>query len=283
MSDARVPLLPKPPPASVFARLVGVIHLPPLPGSPLSSLPVRAIVERAVEDARVLEGAGFHLALIENFGDTPFCRDRVPAITVAAMTACAEGVRAALPTLPLGINVLRNDADAALAIAAVVGAACIRVNVHTGARVTDQGVIQGDAAATLRTRRTLGAESVAIWADVDVKHSAPLAVRPIADEASDLVTRALVEAILVTGSGTGKSIDLAQIASVRSAIGTVPLYVASGARVEDLGALVGHCDGVIVGSALRANGIAGGPVDIAAATTFAKSFRTVFPRDSAPG
>ncbi|HWL87153.1 MAG TPA: BtpA/SgcQ family protein, partial [Polyangiaceae bacterium] len=82
---------------------------------------------------------------------------------------------------------------------------------------------------------------------------------------------------------TGKSIDLAQIASVRSAIGTVPLYVASGARVEDLGALVGHCDGVIVGSALRANGIAGGPVDIAAATTFAKSFRTVFPRDSAPG
>jgi len=272
-----------PPPMAVFSRLVGVIHLPPLPGSPLWSLPMRAIVERTVEDARVLEGAGFHLAMIENFGDTPFCRQKVPAVTVAAMTACAEAVRYALPRLPVGINVLRNDADAALSIAAVVGAACIRVNVHTGARVTDQGIIEGEAANTLRTRRALSAEMVNIWADVDVKHSAPLAPRPVADEAADLITRAMVDAILVTGAGTGKSIDPAQIALVRSAIGHAPLYVASGARAEDLPALVGLCDGIIVGSALRANGMAGGPVDIAAATTFAKSYRAVFPRDSSPG
>ncbi|WP_394838270.1 BtpA/SgcQ family protein [Pendulispora rubella] len=269
-----------PPSMAVFARLVGVIHLPPLPGSPLASLPMKAIVERTVEDARVLEGAGFHLAILENFGDTPFHRDKVPAVTVAAMTACAAAVRAALPNLPLGINVLRNDADAALAIASVVGATCIRVNVHTGARVTDQGVIQGDAAVTLRTRRAISAEAVNIWADVHVKHSAPLAARPIAEEASDLVTRAMADAILVTGSGTGKAIDPTQIALVRAAIRNVPLYVASGTRPEDLPALVEHCDGIIVGSALRANGIAGGPVDIAATTTFAKSFRALFPRDS---
>jgi len=223
-----------PPSMAAFAQLVGVIHLPPLPGSPLWSLPMRAIVERTVEDARVLEGAGFDLALIENFGDTPFCRNKVPAVTVSAMTACAEAVRAALPRLALGINVLRNDADAALSIAAVVGAACIRVNVHTGARVTDQGVIEGEAAATLRTRRALAAESVGIWADVDVKHSAPLAARPLADEASDLVTRAMVDAVLVTGSGTGKSIEPADIAVVRAAIRNVPLYVASGTRAEDI-------------------------------------------------
>ncbi|WP_394821109.1 BtpA/SgcQ family protein [Pendulispora albinea] len=272
-----------PPPMATFSRLVGVIHLPPLPGSPLWALPMRAIVERTVEDARILEGAGYHLAMIENFGDTPFIRHKVPPVTIAAMTACAEAVRSAFPRLPLGINVLRNDAEAALSIAAVVGAACIRVNVHTGARVTDQGIIEGDAASTLRTRRALSAEAVNIWADVDVKHSAPLAPRPVADEASDLITRAMVDAILVTGSGTGKSIDPAQISLVRSATGNAPLYVASGARPEDLPALATLCDGVIVGSALRANGVAGGPVNIAAATTFAKAFRAVFPRDSVPG
>ena len=37
------------------------------------------------------------------------------------------------------MNVLRNDAAAALSIAAVAGATFIRVNVHTGAVVADQG------------------------------------------------------------------------------------------------------------------------------------------------
>ena len=73
---------------------------------------------------------------------------------------------------------LRNDADAALAVAVAVGAAFLRVNVHTGARVTDQGLVEGDAATTMRTRRALGATAVEVWADVDVKHSAPLAPAP---------------------------------------------------------------------------------------------------------
>ena len=92
------------------------------------------------------------------------------------------GTGEASPGIAIGINVLRNDARAALAIAAVVGAACIRVNVHTGARVTDQGLVEGRAAETLRLRRALGAESVAIWADVNVKHSAPLGPRDPARE-----------------------------------------------------------------------------------------------------
>jgi hypothetical protein len=82
----------------------------------------------------------------------------VPAITIAAMTSCALAVREACPQLPLGINVLRNDAAAALAIAVAVGASCVRVNVLSGARVTDQGVIEGRAAELLRLRRTLAGE-----------------------------------------------------------------------------------------------------------------------------
>ena len=119
----------------------------------------------AARDARALQAAGFDLVMIENFGDAPFFAGRVPAVTVSAMTACALAVREACPaTCRSGINVLRNDAEAALSVAAVVGAQCIRVNVHTGARVTDQGVVEGRAAETLRLRRALGAEQVAIWA-----------------------------------------------------------------------------------------------------------------------
>lgn len=257
-------------------RLVGVIHLPPLPGSPRAAEPVAALARAAARDARTLAAAGYDLAIVENFGDVPFYRGPVPPVTIAAMTACALAAREACPTLPLGLNVLRNDGAAALAIAAAVAAACVRVNVLGGARVTDQGVVEGEAAALLRLRRDLGLSGVRIWADVAVKHSAPLAPREVADETKDLVQRALADAVLVTGSGTGEAVDAERLAAVRAAAGAAPVYVASGATIASLPDLSAMCDGVIVGSALRADGRAGGPVDLAAAQRFAEAFRAAF-------
>lgn len=257
-------------------RLVGVIHLAPLPGSPRSTLSGADVARAAAKDARVLADAGFDLVMVENFGDTPFFASEVPPVTVSAMTACALAVREAAPGTPVGINVLRNDARAALAVAAVVGAACIRVNVHSGARVTDQGLVEGRAAETLRARRALGAESVAIWADVNVKHSAPLAARDVGQEAEDLVKRALADAVLVTGWGTGKGVDEAELRRVRDAVGGAPVLVASGVTVETIAGLAPLCDGVIVGSALRADGVAGGAIDPRRAEAFAAAFRRAY-------
>ncbi|MBK6460020.1 MAG: BtpA/SgcQ family protein [Myxococcales bacterium] len=265
--------------------LVGVIHLAALPGSPGASRPLRDIVAECVQSARVLAAEGFDLCMVENYGDVPFFRGAVPPVTTAAMTLCAAAVRDAAPGLPLGVNVLRNDALTALSIAHVVGAACVRVNVLTGARVTDQGVIEGAAAELLRARASLGAGGVAIWADVDVKHSSALAPQTLAQETSDLVVRALADAVLVTGPGTGLAADTAKLrevslatrASARPGV-RVPVLVASGATVASLPTLAEHADGVIVGSALRADGHAGGPIDAGAAATFAAAFRRAFPR-----
>jgi membrane complex biogenesis BtpA family protein len=196
-------------------------------------------------------------------------------VTIAAMTAVAIRVRDACPRLALGVNVLRNDAAGALAIAAVVGATFIRVNVHSGARVTDQGVIEGEAGRTLRTRRALSATSIEVWADVDVKHSAPLGVRSVADEARDATDRGLAAAVLVTGEGTGRPVDREKLRAVRAAV-AVPVYVASGALPELLSSLADVSDGVIVGSALRVNGRAGGRVDPTRAASFARAFREAY-------
>jgi hypothetical protein len=255
--------------------LIGVVHLPPLPGSPRAREPVAAIARAAAADARRLAAAGFDLVIVENFGDAPFFKDDVPPVTVAAITACALAVREACPELPLGVNVLRNDGAAALAIAAVVDAACVRVNVLSGARVTDQGLVEGRAAALLRLRRELGARAQ-VWADVAVKHSAPLAARDVADETRDLVQRALADAVLVTGAGTGEAVDPERLRRVRAAAGAAPVHVASGATPGALPQLATLCDGVIVGSALRADGRAGGPVDEAAAQRFAAAFRAAW-------
>lgn len=255
---------------AILPSLVGVIHLKPLPGSPCFNGDLQAVVDSAAADAAALAEAGFDGIVVENFGDVPFLPGPALPITVAVMASCALSVREAAPNVALGINVLRNDAEAALAIAIASGADFVRINVHMGARICDQGMIEGQAHKTLRQRREFGAERIRLFCDVDVKHSAPLAPRPVAEEAEELVGRGLADAVLVTGSGTGKGVSLGQLKAVIDAV-KVPVYVASGVT---LGSLldVAHAHGVIVGSCLRRSGRAGERVDAQLARRFADAF-----------
>lgn len=267
--------------AQVVSRgtLVGVVHLPALPGSPNQDLDMAEVVALARRDAAILEEAGFDAIIVENFGDAPFFAGRVPPATVAAMTACALAVKAEAPRARLGINVLRNDGLAAMAVAACTGASFVRINVLTGARVTDQGIVQGEAAEVLRLRRSLGATGVEIWADVDVKHSAPLgAQRPLVQEVEDLTERAMASAVLVTGDGTGKGVDEAKLAAVKASAGSAPVLVASGATLDTLATLARASDGVIVGTALRPDSRPGIAIDRDRARAFAAAFRQAYAR-----
>ena len=245
--------------------IIAVVHLAPLPGAPLFGGDFAAVRARALEEARQLQAGGADALIVENFGDTPFFPEHVPAVTVAAMAVVAAELRAAVD-LPLGINVLRNDARAALSVAAVAGAAFIRVNVHSGARVTDQGVLQGRAYETMRERALLGAAQVAVFADVHVKHSAALAERPLIEEAAELTHRAMADAVLVTGIGTGSAPHPDRVAELRAALPHAALLVASGVTPENAKVLLRHADGCIVGSALKHGGDARRGVDLERAT-----------------
>lgn len=249
--------------------LLGVIHLPPLPGAPRYDGDMAALRARTARDAEALAAAGFDAVLVENFGDAPFFRGRVPAETVAAMAVLADEARRA-SGLPLGVNVLRNDGLSALAVAAATGARFVRVNVLVGARVTDQGVIASEAAELLRLRRSLDAQRVSLVADVGVKHSAPLAGHgSLEEEAVEAVERSLADALVVTGARTGEEASEADVARVKAASHGRPVWLGSGVRAETLGRWLSLADGVIVGSDLRDGGRAGGPIDPARAKRFA--------------
>lgn len=259
---------------AALPSLIGVIHLRPLPGSPRFDGDLQGVIDVAISDALVLAEAGFDGMILENFGDVPFFPERVPPVTVAVMTSCALSIRTAAPSIALGVNVLRNDAEGALAVAIGSGADFIRVNIHTAARLTDQGIVEGRAHHTLRMRRELGAERVRILCDVDVKHSAPLAPRSLAEEAEDTAQRGLADAVLVTGSSTGRGVALRHLEEVLSAV-RVPVFVASGVTVESLPE-VRLAHGVIVGTSLRRSGRAGDPIDRDLAMEFADAFRQAF-------
>ena len=225
---------------------------------------MRDVLEAALRDARSLVEAGFEGLMVENFGDSPFFPDAVPPVTVAAMTRVVSELRASVgERVQVGVNVLRNDARSALSIAASCSADAIRVNVHTGARVTDQGLLAGRAHETLRLRDSLGATGVAIWADVAVKHSAPLgSPRPLAEEVEELVVRGMADAVIVSGSGTGKAVDLAELGRVRRALPEgAYLLVGSGVSHQGVAALLELADGVIVGTSIKEDGVTAAAVD----------------------
>lgn len=232
--------------ASRFATraVFGMIHLDALPGAPLFASLERAI-ENALADARAIRDGGCDGFVIENFGDRPFTRGRAEAETVAAMTrAIAEVVREV--RVPFGVNVLRNDALSALAIAAATGASFVRVNVHTGAAVTDQGIIEGDAYATLRKRAAL-APHVLVFADHLVKHATPMGEVSV----KDVRLRGLADAIIVTGAETGAAADPSRLRAVRDALPDAPILLGSG--LDEAGGFE-EADGAIVGTSLKVNG-----------------------------
>ena len=240
--------------------LIGMVHLVPLPGSPRWNGSMARVTAAALADARALVEGGVDALLVENFGDAPFTAGRVEPATVAAMATLAAELRRAFPQVPLGINVLKNDARAALAVATAVGASFIRVNVHAGAVVSDQGVIQSDAYNTLRDRRLLAAD-VLIFADAGGKHAVPLAPVELEQTARDLVHRELADALVVSGPATGEATPLADLERVRHAVPGVPVLVGSGVTPETAAALLSRADGLIVGTYVKQDGDVRKPVD----------------------
>ena len=252
--------------------LIGVVHLAALPGAPAFRGPMQRVASRALADTVALTAAGVDAIIVENYGDAPFWRDAVPPVTVAAMAALILEIKGVCGDTQLGVNCLRNDALAALSIAAAVGADFIRVNVLSGAMVTDQGVIEGRAAEVLRLRAQI-CPHVRIAADVLVKHATPLAPMDAIQATSDLVGRSGADAVIVTGSRTGGAIDPDHLRDVRAAAGRRPVLLGSGVRAETIADLLPHADGAIVGSAMKRAGRAESPVDPRRAAAFAEAYR----------
>lgn len=244
-----------------MTEFIGMIHLPALPGSPKSRLTIDQCIDHALRDAEALQAGGVDGIIVENFHDVPFRPGTVDAYTVAAMTRICQRVREEVDCR-LGVNVLRNDAQAALGIAAATGAEFIRVNIHTGAMLTDQGVITGEADRTLRTRKALNAEHIQVFADVLVKHAVPLGPLTMEEAVEDTTRRGLADVIVVTGTATGQAAGTSDVERAFRAAGDIPVYVGSGVSAQNVRTFVPYVQGLIAGSWLKINGDVDNLVDV---------------------
>lgn len=228
--------------------LTGMVHLKPLPSSYLFEGDFDDVIGHAVNEAKKLEKAGFDAIMVENFGDVPFPK-RVEKTTVAAFTVVAKAIRDEV-SLPLGINVLRNDGMAAYAIAYAVKADFIRVNVLSGVAYTDQGIIEGIAHELAKLRKLLPSK-IRVFADVHVKHAHHFG--EFEEALSDTIERGLADAVIISGKATGKPVDVKKLAMAKK-ISPVPVIVGSGTTYDNLPELWKYADGFIVGTWIKKDG-----------------------------
>lgn len=253
--------------------VIGVVHLLPLPTSARWGGSLKAVIERAEQEATALAAGGIDGIIIENFFDAPFAKDQVDPAVVSAMTLIVDRIKN-LVVVPTGINLLRNDAKSALAIASCVNAQFIRVNVLTGIMATDQGLIEGQAHQLMRYRRELGAD-VGILADVLVKHARPLGMPNLTTAVQETIERGLADAVILSGWATGSPPSFEDLELAIAAANGTPVFIGSGATWENISKLMKAADGVIVASSLKRNGKITEPIDPIRVAQFVEAARQV--------
>lgn len=257
--------------------VIGMVHLPPLPGSPrYDGMTMKEITNFALSEAELLHTAGVNGAIVENFGDVMFFK-RVPAETIAAMTYVSTVLTRELPEFPIGLCVLQSDAIASMAIANTVGGKFIRVPYYTETYVVDAGLMDSIAAEVLRYRKFLNAD-VKIFADVHIKHGYPLSQRPIGESAHDAEHRGLADAILVTGIATGAETKVDDVKEVKEAVDYTPVFVASGVDEKNLPLYKEIADGAILGTHIKKNDDTEAPIDPVKLNRFMAAAHKVWPK-----
>ncbi|BAT55799.1 biogenesis of thylakoid protein A [Nostoc sp. NIES-3756] len=251
--------------------IIGVVHLLPLPTSARWGGSLKAVIDRAEQEATALASGGVDGIIVENFFDAPFTKNQVDPAVVSAMTVVVQRIQN-LVTLPIGLNVLRNDGKSAMAIATCVRAQFIRVNVLTGVMATDQGLIEGEAHQLLRYRRELGSD-VKILADVLVKHARPLSSPNLTVAVKDTIERGLADAVILSGWATGSPPNQEDLELACGAANGTPVFIGSGANWENVGTLLQAANGVIVSSSLKRQGKIEQPIDPIRVSQFVEAAR----------
>jgi membrane complex biogenesis BtpA family protein len=238
--------------------IIATLHLMSLPGSPhYKGEAMTEILRYTMDEVEVLINAGIDGLIIENHGDIPFLKpEKIGHETVAAMTFIASEVKKVADNhnVQIGINCLANAPIPALAIGKAVGAKFIRINQFVNAYVSNEGFMDGKAGEVLRYRKSIGAEDIAIFADVHVKHGSHsiVADRSISEQAKDVLFFC-GDVLICTGNRTGDPPNADEISELKVTPET-PVLIGSGTTAQNLKQLLTLADGTIIASYFKDHG-----------------------------
>lgn len=259
-------------------KVIGMVHLAALPGSPRHSLSVSQITDQALREAALYQEAGLDSILLENMHDIPYLNRKAPEETIAATAVIASKLRAETD-LPLGLQILAGANHAAIAVAHCAALDYIRAEGFVFGHLADEGYMDSDAGELLRYRQNLGAERLKIFTDIKKKHSShSLTADTSLAETAKAAEFFLSDGLIITGSSTGEPCATADLISVSKASG-LPILIGSGITEANLAEFWPLADAFIVGSHFKEDGIWSRPVSRERVSAFMQRVHTL--RESA--
>jgi len=260
-----------------FREVIGVIHLPRLPSSKarIEDFDINVLINKVVREATLLDELGYTGVIVENYGDNPYPKRTRDPLTLSVLSLVVREVVKSV-SIPVGINVLRNSGLEAYSIAVATGAKFIRVNALIETIITDSGLIEAEAPRLRNIRYNY--PGVKIYADIFVKHGVSLNLTYSSILANltnimyinkldyirgivrDYIERGGADALVVTGLATGEPPSKDYVNLIKK-YSTIPVIVGSGVNPSNVSSYLEVADGIIIGSWIKVNGVAGNPID----------------------
>lgn len=232
--------------------VIAALHLPAFPGSGSpAALPIPAIVEYAIRNARYAVEGGVGALYIQDLGDYPVAPTVQPH-SLAGMTAVGAALRREFPALKLGVCLMSHGAREPLAIAQAVGAQFVRLKVYVGVMVKAEGLLEGCAYQAVQYRSQIGAGNVALLADVYDRTGEPMGRMPLAEEARQAAIYGRADGLILTGKTFDESVSM--LNEVRAAKIEAPLLIGGAATAGNLAQVRGLVDGIVVSTAFKSIG-----------------------------
>ena len=252
--------------------VIGMVQLGAMPdGSRYRGGKIGPLLDAAMAEAEILGKNGVDALMVQNLGDIPVA-SRVTDAQVAWMTRITSEVRAA-SGIPVGLNLLENDAEAMIAVASAAGADFVRIKVFVGAMMTPFGIETAQAHAAIKARNAWDADDVAIFADVHDRTGKPIASGGLAEDLDFAVRLGGADGLVLTGKSYAETLEF--IGTARGQLGTIPILVGGGVTASNFAEVVETADGVIVSSSLKSSGVAFGKFDPGKVKAFMDEARRV--------
>lgn len=252
--------------------VVGMVQLDALATSaPYRGGGLAPVLAAALAEASILGANGVDALMAQNLGDIPVALDATRE-QVAWMTRVAADIRSTTG-LPVGLNMLENDAAAMMAIASASGADFVRIKIYVGAMMTPFGLETAKAHAAIKARNALGAEHVAIFADVHDRTGTPLASGGFIEDVEFAVRLGHADGLVLTGKSYAQTLELVRAA--KSKYPRIPVLVGGGVTSANVRDVLSLADGVIVSTSLKNSGSAVGRLDPAKVREFMAEARVL--------
>ena len=126
-------------------KVIGMVHLLPLPGNAAYQNNKEEIVKNAIEDAHTLIDCGVDAIMLENFSDWPQYSTEIPLEAYSLMVSIATRIRE-FCKIPFGINIEMNAFVQEWAMAYAVDADFIRFEAYVDNRAGSFGYIEACSA-----------------------------------------------------------------------------------------------------------------------------------------